>query len=87
MLVGLVIGRVVATRKDEQLVGSKLLIVRPIASATGSSDSLLVAVDTVGAGIGDEVLVVTGSAARLASDLEGKPVDAAIVGIVDSKEI
>ena len=87
MLVGLVVGRVVATRKDEKLVGSKLLIVKPYGSAAGPGDGLIVAVDTVGAGVGEEVLVATGSAARLASDLDGKPVDAAIVGIVDSKEV
>jgi ethanolamine utilization protein EutN len=87
VIVAKVVGRVVATRKDEGLVGSKLLIIRPLSGPSGFGENLLVAVDTVGAGIGEEVLVATGSAARLAEGLDGKPIDAAIVGIIDSKDL
>lgn len=89
MLLARVVGRVVATRKDNKLIGSTLLIIKPISQTPdGSGDeSLVVAVDTVGAGIGEEVLVVTGSAARLVAGLIDCPIDASIVGIVDTKEL
>lgn len=81
MVVGKVVGSVVATRKNERLLGNKFMIVEPLDNmqATGR----LVAVDNVGAGIGEVVLVATGSAARIGCDLETAPIDAAIVGIVD----
>ena len=81
MLVGKIIGSVVATRKNEKLVGSKFMIVETL-DAMGEMKRL-VAVDNVGAGIGEMVLVATGSAARIGCSLEQAPVDAAIVGIVD----
>lgn len=82
MIVGKVVGSVVATRKNERLLGNKFMIVEPMEnmSATGR----IVAVDNVGAGIGEIVLVAKGSAARIGCDLENAPVDAAIVGIVDN---
>jgi ethanolamine utilization protein EutN len=83
----MVVGRIVATRKDDKLIGSKLLIIRPVTGRKDGDEDLMVAIDTVGAGMGEEVLVATGSAARLAADLDGRPVDAAIVGIVDTKEL
>ena len=79
MIIGKVVGSVVSTRKCETLTGSKLMIVEPIPSL--KVDSRLVAVDRVGAGIGEYVLVATGSAARV--DVPNVPVDAAIVGIID----
>ena len=82
MLVGKVIGSVVATRKNEKLIGSKFMIVET-ASAMGDTKRL-VAVDNVGAGVGELVLVATGSAARIGCNQETAPVDAAIVGIIDS---
>ena len=82
MLIGKVVGSVVATRKNENLIGSKFMIVEPIAG-TGSAKRI-VAVDNVGAGIGETVLVALGSAARIGCSLDRAPVDAAIVGIVDS---
>jgi ethanolamine utilization protein EutN len=78
-----VVGSVVATRKDERLVASKLLLVRPASPSGQVEGGYLVAVDTVDAGVGETVLVVSGSSARMASGLKDCPVDAAIVGIVD----
>ncbi len=82
MLVGKVIGSIVSTRKNENLIGSKFMIVEPL-SVMGGSANRIVAVDNVGAGIGEIVLVATGSAARIGCNMADSPVDAAIVGIVD----
>ena len=82
MLVGKVVGSVVATRRNERLLGSKFMIVEPIENM--SENGRIVAVDNVGAGIGEIVLVALGSAARIGCDMENAPVDAAIVGIVDN---
>ncbi|MDD4851533.1 MAG: EutN/CcmL family microcompartment protein [Gemmiger sp.] len=82
MIVGKVVGSVVSTRKNERLVGSKFMIVQPVAEMRGVGDQL-VAVDNVGAGVGEFVLVALGSAARMGCDKETAPIDAAIVGIVD----
>ena len=82
MLKGLVIGNVVSTKKQESLTGSKFLEVRIIENNT-ETDKYIVAVDSVGAGIGEEVLITTGSSARLALRNQFEPVDAVIVGIVD----
>lgn len=81
MTVGKVVGRIVSTRKNEKLVGQKLLIVRPLDNMDAKGE--FVAIDNVGAGDGETVLVAHGSAARVGCDLENAPVDAAIVGIVD----
>ena len=86
MILGRVVGTVVATRKDERLLGAKLLVVRAEDPQGKPESSYLVAVDTVDAGVRDRVLVVTGSSARLAGGLKESPVDAAIVGVVDSVE-
>jgi microcompartment protein CcmK/EutM len=86
MLLGKVIGTVVATRKDPRLVSNTLLIVRPMDPRGKAEGNVLVAIDTVDAGIGETVLVVSGSSARMASGLKESPVDAAIVGIVDAIE-
>ena len=80
MIIGKVIGSIVSTRKNENLVGSKFMVVEP-AHKTGNGN--IVAIDNVGAGIGEYVLVATGSAARIGCNMESSPVDAAIVGIVD----
>lgn len=81
MIVGKVVGSVVATRKNENLTGNKFLIVEPYKNMAGTGR--IVAIDNVGAGIGEDVLVATGSAARIGCNVEGSPVDAAIVGIID----
>ena len=82
MIVGKVVGSVVATRKNERLLGSKFMIVEPVKKM--SETGRIVAVDNVGAGIGEIVLVAMGSAARVGCELDNAPVDAAIVGIVDN---
>ncbi len=82
MIVGKVVGTVVATRKNDKLVGSKFLIVQPIDNM--QQGQKFIAIDNVGAGIGETVLVATGSAARIGCNMETAPVDAAIVGIVDN---
>jgi len=87
MILARVVGTVVATRKDERLVSSKLLVARPIDPFGKAEGSYLVAVDTVEAGAGETVLIVSGSSARMASGLKDCPVDAAIVGIVDHVEV
>ena len=87
MLLARIVGTVVATRKDERLVSSKLLIARPVDPYGKAEGSYLVAVDTVDAGFGETVLIVSGSSARMASGLKDCPVDAAIVGIIDSIQV
>ncbi len=82
MLIGKVVGSVVSTRKNEKLVGSKFMIVETAAKM--GDVKRIVAVDNVGAGIGELVLVATGSAARVGCDHNTAPIDAAIVGIIDS---
>lgn len=87
MILARIVGTVVATRKDERLVCSKLLIARPVDPHGAFEGHYLVAVDTVDAGFGETVLIVSGSSARMAAGLKDCPVDAAIVGIVDDIEI
>lgn len=82
MIVGKVVGSVVATRKNDNLVGSKFLIVEPFETME-QGKGRIVAIDNVGAGIGEIVLVAKGSAARIGCNLADAPIDAAIVGIVD----
>ena len=78
-----VIGDVVATRKDESLVGIKLLLVQPLTPAREDVGRPLVAVDAVGAGVGEEVFFTRGKEASFPFAPAEPPVDAAIVGIVD----
>lgn len=87
MHIGRVIGTVVATRKDERLTGSKLMITQPLNIQKEPIGEALVAVDTVGAGIGEIVIYTKGTAARHAADKLQSPIDAAIVGIVDNIDI
>jgi ethanolamine utilization protein EutN len=83
MLLAKIVGTVVATRKDPRLVSNKLLVARPVDPRGKPEGSYLVAVDTVDAGVGETVLIVSGSSARLAAGMKDCPVDAAVVGIVD----
>ena len=83
MLVGKVVGSIVATRKNENLLGNKFMLVKPLKEMSEKRDAI-VAIDNIGAGIGEIVLVATGSAARIGCDMVNAPVDAAIVGIVDN---
>jgi ethanolamine utilization protein EutN len=79
MIIGKVVGSVVSTRKNENLVGSKFMIVEPV---EGKKEKII-AIDNIGAGIGEYVLVALGSAARIGCGKELAPIDAAIVGIID----
>ena len=84
MIIGKVTGSVVATRKNEKLIGSKFLIIEPLKDMKqDETGDKFVAVDVIGAGIGDVVMVARGSAARLACDRQDAPCDAAVVGIID----
>jgi ethanolamine utilization protein EutN len=88
MIVGRVIGTVVATRKHERLVGAKIQVVQPLEPGDDSPrGEPIVAVDAVGAGAGERVIVVLGSGARQAVDNDLCPVDATIVGIIDHLDI
>jgi microcompartment protein CcmK/EutM len=87
MILGKVIGTIWATRKDEEMVGMKLQIVRHVDLDYKLKDAFVVAVDTVQAGTGDIVLVTSGSSARQTAVTKNKPVDAVIVAVVDKLDI
>lgn len=87
MLIGKVIGRVVATRKEEKLLGAKLLVVQPLGLDLKAQGAPIVCIDSVDAGFKETVLIVQGSSARLVTNQSNNPVDAAIVGIIDSIKI
>ena len=78
-----IIGNVVCTQKDDKLVGTKLLLVQPVSLDGEPKGNQIVAVDAVGAGEGELVLIVAGSSARQTKRTEGNPVDATIMAIVD----
>ena len=82
MIIGKVVGSLFSTRKSEKLVGNKVMIVEPVESMKNTG-SRLIAIDIIGAGIGEYVLVAQGSAARIGCDMSDAPIDAAIVGIID----
>ena len=90
MFLAKVIGNVVATQKSPEFQGMKLLLLQPYINRESelvASGSSIVAVDSVGAGLGECVLFTQGSSARLTHNTKGAPVDAVIVGIVDSVEV
>jgi ethanolamine utilization protein EutN len=88
MIICKVVGSIVSTTKAEKLKGKKLLIVQPLDMRSMEEDGKpLVAIDTVGSGVGEVVLLVSGSSARQTEITNGVPADAAIVGIVDQIEI
>jgi len=82
MIIGKVVGSLFSTRKSEKLVGNKFMIVEPVKDMAGNGNNI-VAIDIIGAGIGEYVLVAQGSAARIGCDMANAPIDAAIVGIID----
>ena len=93
MFVAKVTGSVVATQKVDSMVGHKLLAVEPLRVDPANRDKLIgtgrtfVCVDTVGAGLGEMVLIVQGSSARMAPEVEKLPVDSTIIGIVDTVNV
>ncbi|MBI5652580.1 MAG: EutN/CcmL family microcompartment protein [Chloroflexi bacterium] len=87
MLIARVVGDVVATIKDEKMVGRKLLIVREVSTENEIVGKPVVAIDTVDAGIGDVVLIAQGSSARQTSSTKDTPTDAVIFAIVDSLDV
>ena len=82
MFVGKVVGSIVSTRKSEKLIGNKFMIVELVDNMSEKAKQLI-AIDNIGAGIGEYVMVAQGSSARVACDVQDAPVDAAIVGIID----
>jgi ethanolamine utilization protein EutN len=87
MQIGTVIGNFWATRKEEDLRGLKFLIIQPKLPNGSNVDSAYIAVDRIGAGIGDKVMVTKGSsAATIVSDIR-LPIDALVIGIIDSIDV
>jgi len=87
MLIGKIVGTVVADQKDEKLIGTKLLVVRQLNLEAQETGAYVVAADSVGAGVGEVVLYASGSSARQTALTEGKPVDATIMAIVDTWDV
>lgn len=87
MFLGKVVGTVWATRKDKELVGMKFQIVKHVGLDYRAKDTFVVAVDTVQAGVGDVVLVCSGSSARQTEQTKNKPVDAVIMAVVDKLDV
>jgi microcompartment protein CcmK/EutM len=87
MILGKVVGTVWATRKDEELVGMTFQIVKHVDLDYKVKDTFVVAVDTVQAGVGDVVLVTSGSSARQTAKTKNKPVDAVIIAVVDKLDV
>jgi microcompartment protein CcmK/EutM len=87
MVLGKVVGTVWATRKDEELVGMKFQIVKHVDLDYKLKDTFVVAVDTVQAGVGDVVLVTSGSSARQTNTTKNRPVDAVIIAVVDKLDV
>jgi microcompartment protein CcmK/EutM len=87
MVLGKVVGTVVSTRKEEELSGLKFLLVKACDADGKPTGSTVVAVDAVGAGVGEVVLYASGSSARQTKVTKDRPVDATIMAIVDEVEI
>jgi len=87
MIICEVVGHVWATKKEENLEGTKLMIVREVDVSGKKKNNVFVAADVVGAGIGEQVLTVSGSTARKVFGRDHMPVDSAIVAIIDTLEV
>jgi microcompartment protein CcmK/EutM len=87
MKLGRVVGTVVSSTKDEKIDGLKLFIVRDLTIDMAHKDSFVVAVDSVGAGVGEVVLYASGSSARQTKLTQGRPVDACVMAIVDQIDV
>lgn len=87
MVIGKVVGTLVADQKDAKLIGMTLLVVRQLDTEGKEGGGYVIAADSVGAGVGEVVLYASGSSARQTSSTENKPVDATIMAIVDTWEV
>ena len=87
MIIGKITGTVVATRKDEKLEGFKFFVVEELDTTMNFTGKSIIAVDIVGAGIEEIVLIVQGSSARQSSVTEAKPVDAVVIAIIDTIQV
>lgn len=87
MLLGRVVGTLVATRKDEKLEGFKLLVVKRLNIENEETGDYVIAADAVQAGIGEVILYATGSSARQTTLTDKKPCDAVIMAVVDTWEV
>ncbi len=87
MLLGKVVGTVVATRKEDSIIGLKLLLVRAVDENGEATGAIVVAADSVGAGVGETILYASGSSARQTLVTDKRPVDAVIMAIVDTVEV
>lgn len=87
MLIGKVVGTLVATRKEERMSGLKFLVVKPVDIEGKDLGGYVIAVDAVGAGVGEMVLYATGSSARQTVMTDKRPCDAVIMAIVDTWEV
>lgn len=87
MLIGKVVGTVISTNKEKELEGLKFLLVRGMDLENKATSTLVVAVDAVGAGVGEVVLYASGSSARQTKVTKDRPVDATIMAIVDQVEV
>ena len=87
MKLGKIVGTVVASRKDQSLESLKLLVVANLSTTLEREGGYVVAVDSVGAGVGEVILYATGSSARQTAVTKDRPVDAVIMAIVDSFDI
>ena len=87
MLLGKIIGTVVASQKEEEIRGLRLLLIRTLDADLADTKDLVVAADTVGSGVGEVVLFSQGSAARQTKSTDNRPIDAVIMAIVDTVEV
>lgn len=87
MFLGLVIGSVWATQKEEGMENLKLLVVQPVDFNDAECGTAVIAADRIGAGVGEKVIVSRGSPARVLFSGKMVPIDAMIVGIVDSFDV
>jgi ethanolamine utilization protein EutN len=87
MKLGRIVGTVVSTAKDSKIEGLRIYIVRDLSMKLAEKESFVVAVDSVGAGVGEVVLYASGSSARQTKMTDGRPVDACVMAIVDQIDI
>jgi microcompartment protein CcmK/EutM len=87
MKLGRIVGTVVSTRKDEKIESLKLYVVRDLTMSLGERDTFVIAADTVGSGVGEVVLYASGSSARQTYMTDARPIDAAVMAIVDQVDV